>query len=217
MKFLPKYGARGTRVDAGVALAALALCGCARDDWRFYAYDAAGDVAEASTDVAEASTDVAIDRSDAPADVAADLPLDAPTDRADASKDVVTDLGCDRPRLLCDGLCIDPQADSSHCGMCNRLCAPGQSCVGGRCMGMKPTCSADVCGGVCVAGRCSQPVALSIGGGHVCARFDGALVRCWGGNASGSSGGPRSVERRPPPHSWSGSRRPTPRSRPCNR
>lgn len=49
---------------------------------------------------------------------------------------------------LCDGVCVDTQTSTAHCGQCGKACVQGQSCTAGTC-----TCPAEtsaVCGGQCV-------------------------------------------------------------------
>ncbi|WP_437677561.1 MXAN_6577-like cysteine-rich protein [Sorangium sp. So ce131] len=36
---------------------------------------------------------------------------------------------------LCDGQCVDTQANADHCGACGDACAEGQGCAEGRCQG----------------------------------------------------------------------------------
>ncbi|HEX3001464.1 MAG TPA: zinc-ribbon domain-containing protein [Methanoregula sp.] len=43
-------------------------------------------------------------------------------------------LICASDRLLCNGTCIDPKTDSTHCGTCATTCTNGQTCINGNCM-----------------------------------------------------------------------------------
>jgi hypothetical protein len=43
------------------------------------------------------------------------------------------DLGCPFPTVPCGGACVDTSNDPSHCGLCQRACVVGASCVNGSC------------------------------------------------------------------------------------
>ncbi|HQP34054.1 MAG TPA: hypothetical protein PLI95_02705 [Polyangiaceae bacterium] len=65
----------------------------------------------------------------------------------DAGPDVVT---CPTGQELCGTVCINLQANPSHCGACNHACNAGESCEKGACV---QVCSTDTtnCGGSCVS------------------------------------------------------------------
>ncbi|MCP3063284.1 EGF domain-containing protein [Myxococcus sp. K38C18041901] len=42
---------------------------------------------------------------------------------------------CLPPRLVCDGVCVDPSSNDSHCGACGNACGPGRNCAVGTCVG----------------------------------------------------------------------------------
>jgi alpha-tubulin suppressor-like RCC1 family protein len=58
-------------------------------------------------------------------------------------------LTCSDMRILCDGACVDTQADVVHCGECGVGCGEGEDCVEGTC---QAPCAPvkTLCGGVCV-------------------------------------------------------------------
>jgi alpha-tubulin suppressor-like RCC1 family protein len=197
MMLLRTIGARSAREGRAPATLALALLGCARDDWRFIARDAAAVTVDVGADVVDVA--VGSDVTDAPdvtavadapdvtvaadvADAAADRPADAPLD-----------LLCRPGSTLCGAECVDTSSSSTHCGGCNQLCGLGQTCSAGRCRGEAPgTCADAPCGGACTSGRCTPPDAIVVGGAHACARFVDGSMRCWGGNGAGQLG--RGVE-----------------------
>lgn len=51
---------------------------------------------------------------------------------------------CVAPALDCDGVCVDPDEDESHCGDCDTVCTANETCVEGRCQ-----CAVDWCEGAC--------------------------------------------------------------------
>jgi hypothetical protein len=70
---------------------------------------------------------------------------------------------CPGSQLACDGRCVDPGADTFHCGRCGNACADGSRCVDGACVSIgscgppylpagSSECVADYETGVC-AGR----------------------------------------------------------------
>src|SRR5262249_55574382 len=61
--------------------------------------------------------------------------------------------------------CVDTQTDRANCGACGHRC-----------------------GGFCSAGSCVDPVQLSSGANHVCARMSDGTVRCWGRSHNGQIG-----------------------------
>lgn len=195
MMLLRTIGALSAREGRAPAALALALLGCARDDWQFIARDAAAVTVDAGADVAPASdvtdaSDAAVtdvrDVADAPdvtlatdvADAAADQPTDAPLD-----------LSCREGSTLCRAECVDTSSSTIHCGGCNQLCGFGQTCTAGRCRGEAPgTCAGSPCGGICTTGRCTPPDVVAVGGAHACARLVDGSMRCWGGNGAGQLG-----------------------------
>ena len=40
---------------------------------------------------------------------------------------------CEEPRQFCDGVCVDTDADPSHCGSCDTSCGDGEVCADGDC------------------------------------------------------------------------------------
>jgi hypothetical protein len=50
---------------------------------------------------------------------------------------------CKGGTLKCNKVCIDPQTDVANCGTCGNVCGPGQSCLGGTCVGGGGDCDAD--------------------------------------------------------------------------
>jgi hypothetical protein len=65
---------------------------------------------------------------------------------------LLTIAGCAKPApapscTMCDGVCVDTQVDSSHCGVCGLACAQGTRCEAGNCVA---TCSGLMCGTTCV-------------------------------------------------------------------
>lgn len=40
---------------------------------------------------------------------------------------------CSSPEILCDGSCVNPTNDPSHCGGCGNACGPGRSCSSSKC------------------------------------------------------------------------------------
>ncbi|MFO0592753.1 MAG: EGF domain-containing protein [Polyangiaceae bacterium] len=40
---------------------------------------------------------------------------------------------CDAPNLACAGVCTKVQEDVNHCGTCDKVCNPGQTCMAGTC------------------------------------------------------------------------------------
>src|SRR5215212_1147028 len=44
------------------------------------------------------------------------------------------------PDILCDGLCYNSNADPCNCGGCGIVCAPGQCCIAGGCVGSGSSC-----------------------------------------------------------------------------
>jgi len=69
--------------------------------------------------------------------------------------------GCSTGLTACNSTCTNVQSDPSNCGACGTVCAAGQVCNAGQCMGSFPNgaaCgSANQCtGGFCVNGTCSS-------------------------------------------------------------
>lgn len=62
---------------------------------------------------------------------------------------------CTEGRTDCDGICVDLNNDSKHCGACNRACAANEQCSMGTC---QPICGAGMhaCNGVCVSNNSVQ-------------------------------------------------------------
>ncbi|WP_438007899.1 MXAN_6577-like cysteine-rich protein [Sorangium sp. So ce321] len=47
----------------------------------------------------------------------------------------VSGTSCDEDQLLCASACVDAQTDPDHCGDCDIVCASGQRCEAGECVG----------------------------------------------------------------------------------
>ncbi len=58
-------------------------------------------------------------------------------------------LPCRPIDTMCSGACTDLQTSRTHCGMCGRACAAGESCTAGVC-GLACPAGQSACGGVCV-------------------------------------------------------------------
>lgn len=56
---------------------------------------------------------------------------------------------CAEDLLRCNGSCVDPLSDTSHCGACGAACAEGESCENGACVAVCPEGSLR-CDGLCV-------------------------------------------------------------------
>jgi hypothetical protein len=54
---------------------------------------------------------------------------------------------CDAPTRECGAECVDVDTNTTHCGMCNRVCLAEQACVGGEC---ECPVGESVCGNECV-------------------------------------------------------------------
>ena len=70
---------------------------------------------------------------------------------------------CVGPLAFCEGECVDPRVDPSHCGGCNHRCGGGLVCVGGECVPRCPSPTV-LCGEACVDPR-SDP--SHCGGCHI--------------------------------------------------
>jgi hypothetical protein len=58
---------------------------------------------------------------------------------------------CPHPRIVCDGVCVDPRTDSTNCGGCSLVCPLGSCADGNLCtMTIKETTSGRSCGAVCI-------------------------------------------------------------------
>ncbi|MCH9682892.1 MAG: hypothetical protein K0V04_15755 [Deltaproteobacteria bacterium] len=44
-------------------------------------------------------------------------------------------LECEEDFALCDGVCVDLDWDSQHCGECEQMCLLGTECIDGQCLG----------------------------------------------------------------------------------
>jgi len=84
---------------------------------------------------------------------------------------------CPDGLTLCNNLCVDPQSDAAHCGVCGNACEVGFVCSNGAC---KPECDPGLtqCGDGCAdlmtslfhCGECAKPC-----------RFDHGLAICEAG------------------------------------
>ncbi|MDB4930182.1 MAG: hypothetical protein JWM10_2666 [Myxococcaceae bacterium] len=109
----------------------------------------------------------------------------------DATVTVPTTLPCRPIDTTCAGSCVDLQTSATHCGMCGRACAVGQSCVAGVCGGACPS-GQTLCAGRCVdatsdsnsCGTCGRACV----GGQWC--IAGA---CGGGPHYSVDGGPTGI------------------------
>lgn len=72
-----------------------------------------------------------------------------------------TMTGCPDGLALCGDLCVDTATDTHHCGDCGT-----------------------VCGSLCTAGKCNDPVHVAAGGSTTCAVTQLGDVYCWGRNTS---------------------------------
>lgn len=74
--------------------------------------------------------------------------------------------GADAGMTFCGNVCVDLQTDFHHCGSCDHVCGPSESCVNGMCTGpcppsaMQPSCQglAATCGPAGNASCCSSSV-----------------------------------------------------------
>lgn len=41
---------------------------------------------------------------------------------------------CNQPRMMCQGMCVDPQISNEHCGTCDNPCLGGCTCTLGVCV-----------------------------------------------------------------------------------
>ncbi len=59
---------------------------------------------------------------------------------------------CSAPSIVCGGVCVNAQTDSSNCGLCGTQCTNGQSCVAGMCRTPGESCGGGMiaCGSTCV-------------------------------------------------------------------
>ena len=66
-----------------------------------------------------------------------DVPTDGGMDATVADTGVIIEAGpdvvCPPMNIGCNGVCVDPQVDMNHCGMCGRVCPMGQRCNLGVC------------------------------------------------------------------------------------
>lgn len=99
--------------------------------------------------VGDGATDGAIhdgDVSDASLSDASDLDGSGPDGSTDAGP---KPCPCDLGELCCDGVCVKPDRDPSHCGGCGLACDRGDLCAGGTCSaGCDPPL--ELCRGLCV-------------------------------------------------------------------
>jgi hypothetical protein len=90
-----------------------------------------GDRGDTTPDPTEATVE------DTRVDDAIDAQGEVPTSPLDADGEaapVPDALDCAAPKVLCDGLCIEPRDDPRACGGCGRpACAAGSTCVSGSC------------------------------------------------------------------------------------
>ncbi|WP_437600518.1 MXAN_6577-like cysteine-rich protein [Sorangium sp. So ce590] len=54
---------------------------------------------------------------------------------ASCAQEVSSNISCDDGLALCGGACTDTQADPGNCGDCDSVCASGQRCEAGECVG----------------------------------------------------------------------------------
>ncbi len=112
-----------------------------------------------------------------------------------------SETACPSPRVLCDGVCVDLDADRANCGACDVTCVDGQICDGaGVCAA---TCQAGLtlCDETCVdtdrdamhCGACAAPceaLFLCDGSGECALSCQAGLVDC-GGTCTNTSTDPR--------------------------
>jgi len=110
----------------------------------------------------------------------------APDERCDTGRCVTnTPCGispgpCMGGTLCCGALCVNPLDDISHCGGCDRRCAPGETCRGGACLpSMGCQCNP---GQVCCAGDICRDVVSDPANCGACGRVCAPGAVCRGGD-----------------------------------
>jgi alpha-tubulin suppressor-like RCC1 family protein len=135
------------------------------------ASDASRDALSDAADGADAGrTDASNADANSQADAAPDATPGCGAGPACGANEVCSSAGvcesCAAPTsTACDNACVDIETDPNHCGGCGIVCE-----------------------GLCTAGACALPVAVSAGESHACVVFDDGTVRCWGNNADGQFG-----------------------------
>lgn len=87
---------------------------------------------------------------------------------------------CPSDHLLCNGSCIDPKVNNTHCGACGNVCSPGllgsgvETCVEGACV----ACGEEVGQPCCETGSLTGGSMLSCGGGLILLSCDQDTKLC---------------------------------------
>lgn len=79
---------------------------------------------------------------------------------------------CGVGRIVCDGQCIYPASNRSHCGQCGNACAEQESCQMFECV------------------QTAMAEDVSVASSHACAVRPNGRVVCWGANHFGQSSPP---------------------------
>ena len=112
-----------------------------------------------------------------------------PPIKTDAGVDMAMAM-CQQGMTSCGGVCVDTTSDANNCGVCGKVCAMGEQCMGSVCKGgmMCPQGTVD-CGGDCVdlktdpmncgmcAKACLQTESCTAG---ICKAGGGNLTGCTG-------------------------------------